>query len=167
MQLLEKFVYIVVICLGLTSTVVGEESKGTLKFDSTQPLEITSSDLVLEQSIGHATFTGDVIAKQGDLILTATKVLVEYLMENGEMTGEMKRLLASGGVTIINPLQAAEATEVVYDVAKDTIIMVGNVLVTERASATSGNKLTINLTTGSRRMEGNVRTIIISDKKSE
>jgi lipopolysaccharide export system protein LptA len=164
MQLLEKFVYIVVICLGLTSTVVGEESKGTLKFDSTQPLEITSSDLVLEQSIGHATFTGDVIAKQGDLILTATKVLV---MENGEMTGEMKRLLASGGVTIINALQAAEATEVVYDVAKDTIIMVGNVLVTEGASATSGNKLTINLTTGSRRMEGNVRTIIISDKKSE
>jgi len=167
MQLLEKFLYIVVICLGLASTVVGKESDGTLKFDSTQPLEITSADLVLEQSIGHAIFTGDVIAKQGDLILTATKVLIEYIMKNGDMTGDMKRLLASGGVTIVNTLQAAEATEAIYDVAKDTIIMVGNVIITEGASATSGDKLTINLTTGSRRMEGNVKTIIISDKKSE
>jgi lipopolysaccharide export system protein LptA len=45
--------------------------------------------------------------------------------------------------------------------------MTGNVFVTEGVSATSGDKLTINLISGTRKMEGNVRTVIVSEGKDE
>ena len=43
--------------------------------------------------------------------------------------------------------------------------MTGDVILKEGPSATSGDKLTINLNTGSRRMEGNVRTLILSEEE--
>ena len=83
------------------------------------------------------------------------------------MTSNMKKLTAKEDVTIISKIQSAEASTVVYDIKGETIIMSGNVLLKEGVSATSGDKLTINLKSGSRRMEGNVRTLIISEERDE
>ena len=83
------------------------------------------------------------------------------------MTSNMKKLTAKEDVTIISKTQSAEASTVVYNIKGETIIMSGNVLLKEGVSATSGDKLTINLKSGSRRMEGNVRTLIISEEKNE
>ena len=83
------------------------------------------------------------------------------------MTGIMKRLIANINVTLISEEQSAEAKKMVYDMKAEKIIMTGNVLVAEGASVSSGDKLTINLISGSRKMEGNVRTVIISEDKDE
>ena len=68
-------------------------------------------------------------------------------------------------VTIVSDTQSAVANKVVYDVISENIIMTGDVILKEGLSATSGDKLTINLNTGSRRMEGNVRTLILSEEE--
>ena len=139
----------------------------SFKFDASLPLEITSDQLTIEQNVGQAIFTGNVIASQGELILTAAEVIVEYQVKDSRMTSNMQKLTAKKDVTIISTTQSAEASKVVYNIIGEAIVMTGNVLLKEGVSATSGDKLTINLKSGFRRMEGNVRTLIISEEKNE
>jgi lipopolysaccharide export system protein LptA len=128
---------------------------------------VTKPDTGFKFDNSLPTFIGDVVAKQGNLILSAEELVVEYEMKSKRMTGVMKRLIASINVTLVSEEQSAEAKKMVYDMKAEKIIMTGNVFVTEGVSATSGDKLTINLISGSRKMEGNVRTVIISEGKDE
>ena len=166
-----KTLMITVILSGLLSSIsmgqsVTKPDTG-FKFDNSLPLTITSSQLNVETGVGKATFIGDVVAKQGDLILSAEELVVEYEMKNKRMTSVMKKLIANINVTLVSEEQNAEAKKMIYDMKTEKIIMTGNVIVTEGANATSGDKLTINLISGSRKMEGNVRTVIISEDKNE
>ena len=166
-----KTLMITVVLSGLFSSISMGQSvtkPGTgFKFDNSLPLTITSNQLNVEQNVGKATFIGDVVAKQGNLILSAEELVVEYEVKNKRMTSVMKRLIANINVTLISEEQSAEAKKMVYDMKAEKIIMTGNVLVAEGASVSSGDKLTINLISGSRKMEGNVRTVIISEDKDE
>jgi lipopolysaccharide export system protein LptA len=141
-----------------------EKPVPSFKFDTSLPLEIKSEELNIEQNTGEATFSGSVIATQGNLILTAVTIVVEYTLKNSRMTSEMEKLTANKDVTIVSDTQSAVANKVVYDVISENIIMTGDVILKEGLSATSGDRLTINLKTGSRRMEGNVRTLILSEE---
>ena len=166
-----KTLMITVVLSGLFSSISMGQSvtkPGTgFKFDNSLPLTITSNQLNVEQNVGKATFIGDVVAKQGNLVLSAEELVVEYEMKNKRMTSVMKRLIANINVTLISEEKSAEAKKMVYDMKAEKIIMTGNVLVAEGASVSSGDKLTINLISGSRKMEGNVRTVIISEDKYE
>ena len=166
-----KFMKIFISILLFNSTVFSfsiaeevEKSVPSFKFDTSLPLEIRSEELNIEQNTGEATFSGSVIATQGNLILTAVTIVVEYTLRNSRMTSEMEKLTANKDVTIVSDTQSAVANKVVYDVISENIIMTGDVILKEGLSATSGDRLTINLKTGSRRMEGNVRTLILSEE---
>ena len=166
-----KFMKIFISILLFNSTVFSfsiaeevEKSVPSFKFDTSLPLEIKSEELNIEQNTGEATFSGSVIATQGNLILTAVTIVVEYTLKNSRMTGEMEKLTANKDVTIVSDTQSAVANKVVYDIKSENIIMTGDVILKEGLSATSGDRLTINLKTGSRRMEGNVRTLILSEE---
>ena len=166
-----KFIKILLSILLFNSTVLSfsiaeevEKPVPSFKFDTSLPLEIRSEELNIEQNTGEATFSGSVIATQGNLILTAVTVVVEYALKNSRMTSEMKKLTANKDVTIVSDTQSAVANKVVYDIISENIIMTGDVILKEGLSATSGDRLTINLKTGSRRMEGNVRTLILSEE---
>ena len=166
-----KFIKIFLSILLFNSTVLSfsiaeevEKPVPSFKFDTSLPLEIRSEELNIEQNTGEATFSGSVIATQGNLILTAVTIVVEYTLRNSRMTSEMEKLTANKDVTIVSDTQSAVANKVVYDVISENIIMTGDVILKEGLSATSGDRLTINLKTGSRRMEGNVRTLILSEE---
>lgn len=167
-----KFIKILLSILLFNSTVLSfsiaeevEKPIPSFKFNSSLPLEIKSDELNIEQNTGKATFSGSVMATQGNLILTAVTIVVEYALKNSRMTSEMKKLTANKDVTIVSDTQSAVANKVVYDVISENIIMTGDVILKEGLSATSGDRLTINLKTGSRRMEGNVRTLILSEEE--
>ena len=166
-----KFMKIFISILLFNSTVFSfsiaeevEKPVPSFKFDTSLPLEIKSEELNIEQNTGEATFSGSVIATQGNLILTAVTIVVEYTLKNSRMTSEMEKLTANKDVTIVSDTQSAVANKVVYDIKSENIIMTGDVILKEGLSATSGDRLTINLKTGSRRMEGNVRTLILSEE---
>ena len=169
-----KFIKIFLSILLFNSTVLSfsiaeevEKPIPSFKFDTSLPLEIRSEELNIEQNTGEATFSGSVIATQGNLILTAVTIVVEYTLKNSRMTSEMEKLTANKDVTIVSDTQSAVANKVVYDVISENIIMTGDVILKEGLSATSGDRLTINLKTGSRRMEGNVRTLILSEEEDK
>jgi len=129
-------------------------SFGGLKADTTLPVEVTAENLEVNQTDGTATFVGDVLVKQGEMRLSAGKIRVIY-----DATGkEIDKLIASGKVLIVNATDAAEAAEAVYTIASGEVVMQGNVLMTQGQTAIKGEKLVINLKTGTGRMEGGVTT---------
>jgi lipopolysaccharide export system protein LptA len=74
---------------------------------------------------------------------------------------EIDQLIASGGVTITNLGDAAEAKEAVYTIESGVIVLTGDVLLTQGPSVMAGQKLTINLKDGTGVMAGGVTTTFV------
>jgi lipopolysaccharide export system protein LptA len=127
---------------------------GGLKADTRLPVEVTAQNLTVNQTDGTAIFSGDVLVKQGEMRMQAGEVRVEY-----DATGKsISRLLATGGVLVVNATDAAEAAAADYTIATGEVVMTGGVLMTQGQAAIKGERLVINLKTGTGRMEGGVTT---------
>ena len=130
---------------------------GGIKSDTSQPVEVTADQLSVNQTDGTATFTGNVVVIQGDLRLGASTVRVEYATDDRT---RVERIVASGGVTLVSAAEAAEAKDAVYTVANGQVVMTGDVLLTQNGGTIAGQKLSVDLKTGTGQMDGRVRTII-------
>jgi lipopolysaccharide export system protein LptA len=128
---------------------------GGLRQDTSLPVEVTSDSLSVDQASGSAVFTGNVVASQGDMRLAAGLIRVEYTADGKGID----RLVASDGVTLVSATDAAEAAEAVYTIADGTVVMTGNVLLTQGNAAISGEALTVNLKDGTGQMTGRVKTV--------
>ncbi len=152
---------LMVVCIQATSVSAQstELAFGGLQHDASLPVEMSADHLTIDQSDGTAIFTGNVLIGQGGLRLSAGEVLVEYAAPQDEVTGQISRLLASGGVTLVTGNEAAEAQNAEYSIDDATIILTGNVILTQGANALSSERMLVNLNTGRAVMEGRVRTI--------
>jgi lipopolysaccharide export system protein LptA len=130
---------------------------GGLKADTTLPVEVKADQLSVSNADGSAMFSGNVVVAQGDMRLAAGEVRVAYAPDGKAI----QTLFATGGVTITNASDAAEAQEAVYTIDTGTVVMTGNVLLTQGASTLASQKLTINLKTGTGVMEGGVQTTFV------
>lgn len=130
---------------------------GGLKQDPTLPVEISADQLAVSQADGTAVFTGNVLVGQGEMRLTAAEVRVEYAADGKAIA----RLHASGGVTLASATEAAEAREALYTIDSGNVVMTGDVLLTQGKSAISGQKLVIDLKSGTGVMEGRVQTVFV------
>lgn len=133
---------------------------GGADYDSSLPVEVTADTLQVDQADGSAVFEGNVLVGQGELRLTADKLRIEYTSATDGGQTEVSRILATGGVTLVSGKEAAEAQEAVYTLAASTIVMSGDVILTQGLNALSGDRLVVNLDTGDGTMEGRVRTVI-------
>ena len=136
---------------------------GGLQNDPDAPSEVTSNQLEVNQDEGWAIFTGNVIVGQGEMRLFAPWVKVFYT-EGG---GDIERVEAKDGVTLINGPEAAEGQTAVYTLSDSMVVMEGNVLVTQGGSAVSGNILRANMDTGEARVEGRVRSLLTGNDDEE
>ena len=127
--------------------------------DRSQPVEITSDRLDLDQAAGTAVFAGNVKVGQGELRLAADRVQVFYVAGTGDAAGQVQRMVANGNVTLSNGSEAAEAEQAVYEVVAGTVDMQGDVLLTQGRNALSSQKLHIDLDAGTAQVEGRVQTI--------
>ena len=129
---------------------------GTITQDTTAPVEVTSDELSVDQETGRAVFVGNVIVGQGELRLAAQKVTVIYREESAGI----ERMIATGNVTLVSSLGAAEAERADYKIDSGEIIMTGNVLLTQGLSAIASDKMVIYLKDGTANMTGRVKTIL-------
>lgn len=132
---------------------------GAINADPNAPVEITADSLSVDQDTGVAVFQGNVVVGQGDLRLSAGMVRVVY----DEGSRDIQRLSITGGVTFVTATEAAEAQSAEYDLSSGRLVLTGDVLVTQGASAISADRMNINLEDGSAVMEGRVRTIFNQD----
>lgn len=148
---------LLVLTLALTTHVAEAQQKiafGDLNQDTTQPVQVSADQLAVNNADGTAVFSGNVIVTQGEMKLAAGEVKVTY----GTQQNDIESLVASGGVTVTNLGDAAEAQEAVYTIDSGVIVLSGNVLLTQGPSAMAGQKLTIDLKDGTGVMEGRVTT---------
>lgn len=133
---------------------------GALRQDTSLPVEVTADSLAVSQQDGTATFTGNVVIGQGEMRLAAPRVLVVYAEATEGSTARIARLEATGGVTLVSGQDAAEAASADYDIDSGLVVMEGNVLLTQGASALTSDRMTVDLKTGTAQMDGRVKTII-------
>ncbi|CUX81821.1 MAG: lipopolysaccharide export system chaperone component LptA [Roseibaca calidilacus] len=126
-----------------------------------KPVEVRSDKLTVDNSSGTTTFSGNAVLGQGDMRLAAQTITVVYI--RGDDT-RISRLEASGGVTLVTAVEAAEALEAVYDIDAGTVRMTGSVILTQGPNVLSGDRLTVNLRSGQGQLDGRVRTIIQTDR---
>lgn len=128
---------------------------GGFKHDSSAPIEVTSDSLEVREGEQIAIFTGEVVAGQGTLRLTADTVTVSYGGGSGDgETGEIDKMVAEGNVFLSNGTETAEGARAEYDVAAGMMRMWGDVVLTQGQNAISGESLVIDLEAGTGRVEG-------------
>lgn len=153
-------VALVLLAFTLAGPLAAQQAKvdfGGLKQDTSLPVNVEADSLAVNNSDGTAVFTGNVEVVQGEMRMKAAEVKVEY----GADGKGISRLHATGGVTLANQNDAARAQEAVYTIDSGTVVMTGEVLLTQGASTMAGQKLTIQLKDGTGVMEGRVSTTFI------
>ena len=146
--------------LALSGMATAQEARiafGDLSQDTTLPVEVTAETFSVNNADGTAIFSGGVVVIQGEMKMSAAEVRVQY---NADQTA-IDQLIASGGVTIMNLGDTAEAREAVYSIDSGVIVLTGDVLLTQGPSAMAGQKLTVNLKDGTGLMEGRVTTTFV------
>lgn len=133
---------------------------GDVRQDSSQPVEVTADNLSVDQKDGTAIFTGNVLIGQGEMRLSAPKVEVFY----DEAGSRIRRLRATGGVTLVSGEDAAEAANADYTIDSGTIFMQGDVLLVQGQSALTADRMTVDTRSGTARMEGRVKTVLQSNE---
>ncbi|MBS0564356.1 MAG: LptA/OstA family protein [Proteobacteria bacterium] len=128
-----------------------------LKAGAGQPVEITADSLAVDEQASTATFTGHVLAVQGDLKLSSDSLLAVYV--KGEKS-RIDTLTATGNVLMSTPTEAAQGAKAVYSLTGRQIEVTGDVVLTQGTSVMSGNRLVVDLDAGTGHMDGRVKTLL-------
>lgn len=129
---------------------------GAIQQNSGLPVEVTAENLSVDQAAGTAIFTDNVVIIQGEMRLSADRVLVVY----DTQAQDVDRIEATGNVILISGTDAAESERADYNVDDGTIEMTGNVLVAQGPSALTADRMTVRLDDGTAQMSGRVKTTL-------
>lgn len=130
--------------------------------DVKQPVEVTADALSVDQKTGKATFSGHVLIGQGAMRLAADSVTVTYAQGGQD---RISALHAQGNVTLASGQDAAEAQAADYNVESGNVVLTGDVLLTQGGNILAGEKVTVNLATGTANASGRVRSVLQPGKK--
>lgn len=122
--------------------------------DSSKPIEIVADMLVVQQEKQIATFTGNVVAIQGDMTLKSELLRVFYAQEEQAEGAaapadntSIRRIEAEGEVSLANPTDTATGDRGVYDVPAQKVTLTGNVVLTSGDNVVKGSSLDMDLVT--------------------
>ena len=121
-----------IICAGLVTLGNAVADSPATTIDTSEPLQISSTELTIHQDLGTALFLGKVTVVQGTLSMSSNLLLVEYLIVDGQISSTMKTVTATGNVLLITDTQDARADEMVFDVLLNTTTMKGNVSIKQK-----------------------------------
>jgi lipopolysaccharide export system protein LptA len=143
-----------------------------LSMNRDQPVKIESSLLEVRDKQRQATFSGGVTLTQGETVLKCKTLVVFYEdtamapakkgapaqgAPQAQKSGQqIKRAEAKGDVYVTQKDQTASGDNAVYDLKANTIVMTGNVVLTQGPQVLRGGKMIVELATGFYRFEGRV-----------
>ena len=131
---------------------VPASGQGFLKHDSKAPLDILSQRQELLDRESRVIFSGAVRITQGSLTMTADRVTVIYDRQGGST--DVKRIDASGGVSVVSPGESARGEFAIYDLPRGLITVVGAVDLNKGENRVSGGRMVIDLNSGRSVVEG-------------
>lgn len=139
-----------------------------LQVNRDKPIQITAATLEVRDKEKKATFLGNVNVVQGETTLKCKALDVFYDQDSGAASrsqatsqgpGEgqqIRRLEAKGSVVVIQKEQTATGDAAVFDVASNSVTLIGNVVVTHGQNVIRGDRINVDLTTGVTRVESGV-----------
>ena len=116
--------------------------------DSSAPIEITSDHFMADNNSKTGTWWGNVIVKQGDMLMHADKV-------RGHVMGKTAdKIFADGHVVVDSPASGtATGDSGVYDVPRHVVTLTGHVVLKKQKNVMRGSTLAVNLTTGEAQLD--------------
>ena len=106
-----------------------------------QPLRITSQHLEADNKNSVIIFSGNVVAKQGNMTIYADAARVYY--EKKEEGNEIREMVATGNVKIQEADRLATAQNAVFTNAEQKIVLTGQPKVWQGKDMVSGEKITL------------------------
>lgn len=127
------------------------QAQGFSAHNTRAPVDINAGRIVAQDRQDRVIFSGNVIVKQANLTVRASRMQLNYLNAS---TLELNRITATGGVTVARGNQRATGSTAVYDFNRRIITMVGDVSLRQGSNTLSGGRLVINLDTGVSSVDG-------------
>ncbi len=165
-----RFAFVLSVGAALTVAAPGNAPAQAVQHDNSLPIEITADRLEVVQPDRVATFTGNVDAVQGDMVLSADQLRVYYNGSGPDAApaavggGSIRRIEAEGNVFLSSPSQTAQGKTGVYDVASDQLTLQGGVVLTQGDDVIRGDRLEVDLASGHSRVLAAVPDKTASDK---
>ncbi len=139
--------------------------------NSKAPVSIDSAKLDYFDKEQKLVYSGGVVAKQGDSILKATTLSI-FLASSptkaaeapaeGASGGDVRRMEATGPVTISSKDQVGMGDSAIYDKAENKLYLIGNVSLSQQGNVIKGqpkSRLIYDLTTSQAQIEGGVNSL--------
>lgn len=139
---------------------------GDFNHDTTQPVAIEADNFHVENAQNKGVLRGNVRVKQGGLRLACDTLEIFYSGKDGAKNAAsggsligggsaVDRLIARGKVRVADGQgRAATAREADYDVSGAEITLIGDVVLLQGGNALKGERLKIDLTSGTARVMG-------------
>ena len=138
--------------LTLSGLAVAADPVSALKgHDSSAPVDVTADRIEVQDRSDRAIFAGNVHVRQATLSLDTERLTVAYSSGGGV---QIRRLDASGGVTVRSPSETARGNFGIYDLDRKLITLVGGVQLNRGGSQISGSRLVIDLNSGRAVIDG-------------
>ncbi|HEY0111593.1 MAG TPA: LptA/OstA family protein [Allosphingosinicella sp.] len=119
--------------------------------NSNAPVDVAADRIEVQERADRAVFSGNVVVRQAELTLTAARITVAYSDTGGI---EIRRLDASGGVTLRSPSETARGDFAVYDLDGRIVTLVGGVSLVRGENRVNGGRLVLDLDSGRAVMDG-------------
>jgi lipopolysaccharide export system protein LptA len=103
-----------------------------------EPIKIKSDQLLTDNNLKVATFTGNVAARQGDLTIYSDKMVINYSDDEGGISSAE----VFGNVRIIQGERRGQADHGIYNAKLATITLDGNPKVFQNGDTISGKIIT-------------------------
>ncbi len=104
-----------------------------------EPTVITSRSLTADNKAKTALFEGAVVAKKGDMTMSADRMLVHYADEKG---GGIRRIDAEGNVKVLKGDRAVTSQAATYLTDPERIVFTGEPAATEGENVVRGSRMT-------------------------
>ena len=139
----------------------GQQSSGLSGFNSNSPVDVEADRIEVQDRADRAIFSGNVVARQGNMTMSAARLTVAYTDTRGI---DVQRLEASGGVTLRTPSETARGNFALYDVNRRIVTMTGGVQLTQGQNRVQGGRLVLDLNSHRAVMDGGGSTGRVSGR---
>ncbi|WP_348538824.1 LptA/OstA family protein [Sphingomonas alba] len=136
----------------LTSLALAQAPVSALKgHNPDAPIDVAADRIEVQDRADRAVFAGNVHVRQAELTLDTTRLTVAY---SSAGSIQIRRLDASGGVTVKSPSETARGDFGIYDLDRKLITLIGAVQLNRSGSQVNGQRLTIDLNSGRAVVDG-------------
>jgi len=145
------------VLLALLAAPAGAQGVSALRgHDSNAPIDISSDRIEVQDRADRAIWVGNVHVVQGDMVMDSARMTVAYSKATTPGANpQIKRIDASGNVTVVSRTERARGNFGIYDLDKRVITLIGGVVLTRAGNTVSGARMVIDLDSGRATVDGN------------